>query len=90
MKDYILKQISVTGIETNKNKFYFEYPIFVISSILCFNDSKLAKLDSSTKSCVIMSFTEITTVENHNYCNTKLIRSDSSTTCCLIRLLAES
>ena len=40
---------------------------------------KLAKLDSSTESWVIIRLTEITTVENQNYCSTKLIRLDSST-----------
>ena len=40
---------------------------------------KLAKLDSSTESWVIIRLTEITTVENQNCCSTKLNRLDSST-----------
>ena len=40
---------------------------------------KLAKLDSSTESWVIIRLTEITTVENQNCCSNKLIRLDSST-----------
>ena len=40
---------------------------------------KLAKLDSSTESWVIIRLTEITTVENQNRCSTKLISFDSST-----------
>ena len=67
MKGYILKQISVTEIQINNDKFYFEYPIFMILTIRCFTDEKLTKLDSSTKSWVIMSFTKITAVENQDY-----------------------
>ena len=40
---------------------------------------KLAKLDSSRESWVIIRLTEITTVENQNCCRTKLVRLDSST-----------
>ena len=52
---------------------------FVFSTIRCFSDEKLAKLDSSTESWVIMSFTEIAIVGNQNFSSTKLIRLDSST-----------
>ena len=86
MKSYIPKQILVTGVENNKNKFYFNV-LFVFSTIRCFSDEKLAKLDSSTASWIIMSFTEITIVENQNFCNTKLTSPESSTTSCLICLI---
>ena len=88
MKSHIPKQISVTGMEINKNKFHFNILFFWFQLFdLPVAKKKLAQLDASTESWVILRITEITTVENQNFCNTKLIRPDSSTTSFLIHVI---